>query len=63
MSGIYEKTLIINLPGSKIASEQCLRAIVAAMPHAVALIKDEKNVHSQFNSTINYELKVPVRRN
>ncbi|VVC25297.1 Hypothetical protein CINCED_3A010848 [Cinara cedri] len=59
VSGIYEKTLIINLPGSKTASEQCLRAIVDAMPHAVALIKDEKNVHSQFNSTTNNEYRVP----
>jgi len=66
VSGIYKKTLIINLPGSKDASEQCLRIIRNAIPHAISLIRDEKDIskqfHNQFNSEVNNESKVPVRK-
>lgn len=64
VSGIYEKTLIINLPGSKNASEQCLRVIKDAIPHAISLIRNEKDIskqfHNQHNSEVNNESKVPV---
>lgn len=64
MSGIYKKTLIINLPGSKNASEQCLHIIKNAIPHAISLIRDEKEnskqFHNQCNSIVNNESKIPV---
>jgi len=65
VSGIYEKTLIINLPGSSKASKECLCIISSAIPHAVSLIKDEKEiskqVHKQLNFTTNNESRIPVR--
>lgn len=64
VAGIYNKTLIINLPGSKNASEQCLRVISCVIPHAVSLIKDKKETskqfHNQFNFKTNNESIVPV---
>jgi len=68
VSGIFEKTLIINLPGSQKASKECLQVISCAIPHAVSLIRDEKEVSKQFhehssNQIVNVdfnELKVPV---
>ncbi|XP_026675387.1 gephyrin [Ceratina calcarata] len=41
--GIRGSTLIINLPGSPKAAKECLSAIACAIPHAVNLIKDEKD--------------------
>lgn len=64
MSGIYNKTLIINLPGSMKAAKECLLVIASAIPHAVTLIKDEKTIskqfHDQFDSKKNIKSKVPV---
>ena len=42
-AGIRNKSLIINLPGSVKAVKENLTAIIAALPHAVALIMDESN--------------------
>lgn len=64
MSGIYEKTLIINLPGSAKASKECLSAVSQTIPHAVSLIKNEKEIskqlHEQLNITANNKSKIPV---
>ncbi|PSN49099.1 hypothetical protein C0J52_13643 [Blattella germanica] len=35
VAGIRDKTLIVNLPGSTKASQECLQAISATLPHAV----------------------------
>ncbi|XP_071862416.1 molybdenum cofactor synthesis protein cinnamon [Bombus fervidus] len=40
--GIRDKTLIINLPGSPKAAKECLSVIASAIPHAVDLIRDNK---------------------
>lgn len=40
--GIRDKTLIINLPGSPKAAKECLSIIASAIPHAVDLIRDNK---------------------
>ncbi|XP_014485463.1 PREDICTED: gephyrin [Dinoponera quadriceps] len=40
--GIRNKTLIINLPGSRNAVEECLTALAPVIPHAVDLITDRK---------------------
>ncbi|XP_077264401.1 molybdenum cofactor synthesis protein cinnamon [Temnothorax americanus] len=40
--GIRNKTLIVNLPGSRKAAIECLTAIAPAIPHAVDLILDNK---------------------
>ncbi|XP_050315480.1 gephyrin isoform X2 [Anthonomus grandis grandis] len=39
-SGIKEKTLIINFPGSTKASVECFGFIKACLPHAVALLQE-----------------------
>lgn len=39
--GIRKNTLIINLPGSKKASQECFEAIVISLPHAVALLRND----------------------
>ena len=33
--GVRNKTLIVNLPGSKKASKECLEFILPALPHAL----------------------------
>lgn len=40
--GIRDKTLIINLPGSKKAVVECFQAIQSVLVHAIELIRDEK---------------------
>lgn len=40
--GIRDKTLIINLPGSKKAVVECFEAIQEVLPHAIELIRDDK---------------------
>lgn len=37
-SGTRDKTLIINLPGSPKAVEECLRVVLSVLPHAVEVI-------------------------
>ena len=39
--GIRDKTLIINLPGSPKAVQECLPVILPALPHAIEVIKGE----------------------
>lgn len=50
ISGVRGETLIINFPGSKKASKECLEFISNVIPHAVDVICDVKekieNVHS-----------------
>nr|XP_039253964.1 gephyrin-like [Styela clava] len=41
-SGIRGKTLIINLPGSKKASSECLKVVLPAIPHAIECLQDVK---------------------
>ncbi|XP_068200311.1 gephyrin [Palaemon carinicauda] len=49
--GIRGKTLIVTLPGSKKASEECLRFIAPSIPHAVDLLLEHttnvKETHSE----------------
>ena len=33
--GVRKKTLIVNLPGSKKGSQECLQCILPAIPHAL----------------------------
>lgn len=41
VSGVCERTLIVNFPGSPRAIEQTWPAIAEALPHAVALLRGE----------------------
>lgn len=41
VAGIRKRTLIINLPGSPRGVEECLQAILTALPHAIEVIKGE----------------------
>jgi molybdopterin adenylyltransferase len=45
-AGIRGKCLIINLPGSPRAVNECLDVILPAVPHAVEIIKGEVTEHS-----------------
>lgn len=64
MSGIRGNTLIINLPGSKNAANECLQVVASVIPHAVSLIKDEKEIsnklHKQLSSKVKNEIIIPV---
>ncbi|XP_034188250.1 molybdenum cofactor synthesis protein cinnamon isoform X1 [Osmia lignaria lignaria] len=40
--GIRGRTIIINLPGSPKAAKECLSIIAPAIPHAIDLLKDNK---------------------
>jgi molybdenum cofactor synthesis domain-containing protein len=45
VSGISGGTLIINLPGSVTGVTESLEVIAAALPHAVALVRDRPSEH------------------
>jgi molybdopterin adenylyltransferase len=45
MAGLRGQCLIINLPGSTKAVQECLEVILSALPHAVAIIKGEITEH------------------
>ena len=44
-AGVRNKCLIINLPGSPKAVQECLEVILPAIPHAVEIIKGEVTEH------------------
>ena len=50
VAGIRGKCLIINLPGSPKAVEECLEAILPAIPHAVEIIRGEVTEHEVLDS-------------
>ncbi|MTI60123.1 MAG: molybdopterin adenylyltransferase [Firmicutes bacterium] len=41
VAGVRKETLIINLPGSPKAVEECLEVVLPVLPHAIELIKNE----------------------
>lgn len=41
VSGIRNKTLIINLPGSPKGVQECLDVILPALPHAIQILKGQ----------------------
>jgi molybdopterin adenylyltransferase len=45
-AGVRGKCLIINLPGSPKAVQECLNVILPVLPHAVQIIKGEITEHS-----------------
>jgi molybdopterin adenylyltransferase len=45
-AGIRGQCLIINLPGSPKAVEECLEVVLPAIPHAVEIIKGEVTEHT-----------------
>lgn len=46
ISGLRGQCLIINLPGSPRAVQECLEVILPAIPHAVEIIKGEVTEHT-----------------
>jgi len=46
VSGLRGECLIINLPGSPKAVQECLEVILPAIPHAVEIIKGEVTEHT-----------------
>jgi len=46
IAGQRANCLIVNLPGSTKAVQECLDVILAALPHAVEIIKGEVTEHS-----------------
>jgi molybdopterin adenylyltransferase len=45
LAGLRGRCLIINLPGSTKAVQECLEVILLALPHAVAIVKGEVTEH------------------
>ncbi len=45
MAGVRRRTLIVNLPGSPRGATECLEVIAPALPHAVATLRGEADVH------------------
>jgi molybdenum cofactor synthesis domain-containing protein len=45
VAGIRGRTLIVNFPGSPSSIEQAGEVIVPALPHAVALIREQPTAH------------------
>lgn len=41
VAGVRRRTLIINLPGSPKAVEECLGVVLPALPHAIEVIRGE----------------------
>jgi len=41
VSGVRKRTLIINLPGSPKAVEECLEVILPALPHGIEILRGE----------------------
>jgi molybdenum cofactor synthesis domain-containing protein len=46
VAGLRGQCLIINLPGSPKAVQECLEAVLPAIPHAVDIIKGEVTEHT-----------------
>ena len=46
VAGLRGQCLIINLPGSPKAVEECLEVVLLALPHAVDIIKGEVTEHN-----------------
>ena len=46
VAGIYQRVLIVNLPGSPKAAVENLDVIVNALPHAVQLLRDDPAVEA-----------------
>lgn len=46
VSGLRGQCLIINLPGSPRAVQECLEVILSAIPHAVEIIRGEVTEHT-----------------
>lgn len=45
VAGIRGRSLIINLPGSPRAVEECLEVILPALPHAIEVLRGEAKEH------------------
>lgn len=45
-AGVRKKCLIINLPGSPRAVQECLEVVLSTIPHAVEIIKEEVTEHT-----------------
>ena len=46
VSGLRGQCLIVNLPGSPKAVQECLEVVLPAIPHAVEIIKGEVTEHT-----------------
>ena len=47
VAGIRQRTLIINLPGSPKGAQECLEAILPALPHAIEVMRGEVGDHTR----------------
>uniref|UniRef100_A0AC34FR61 Molybdopterin molybdenumtransferase n=1 Tax=Panagrolaimus sp. ES5 TaxID=591445 RepID=A0AC34FR61_9BILA len=56
VAGIYNHTLIINLPGSPKACKECFEVLEPILNHAVDLLKNAKTDIAQVHSEIQMEV-------
>jgi molybdopterin adenylyltransferase len=45
VAGVRKRTLVVAVPGSPKGAADCVAAIVGLLPHAIALIREEKPDH------------------
>lgn len=63
MSGIRKSTLIINFPGSLKAVRECYSVIKGILPHALALLNENKEVVKKTHNELQNEQSVPKNQN
>ncbi|MEO7918895.1 MAG: hypothetical protein ABIT01_05490, partial [Thermoanaerobaculia bacterium] len=45
VAGVRARTLIVNLPGSPRGAVECLEVVAPVLPHAIATLRGEVEVH------------------
>ena len=49
-AGLRGRTLILNLPGHPQGAEECLRAVLPLLPHALAMMEGQAHAHEHARS-------------
>lgn len=55
VAGVRDKTLIVNFPGSKKAVIECFEVVKPILPHAIAMIHDEKEQVSSIHKSMQFK--------
>lgn len=63
VAGLRDKTLIVNLPGSKKAVLECFEVIKPILPHAIALVRNELSEVRTIHDSLQFSHLCPHRSN